>query len=220
MRTSSSRGMAASTLADALRSCWYRGSQGGGGLVFTTLIVGCIGEKPVIGLLGGVLVGLIRLPSRAGRWVMLNVSLFSSVPSEGAAIGTGVLPASSISALSTMSAMLISLFCMPTIGSFTDGPAAVAASADMSSCCASKSDSPDTDNWCRMDGRRRVRASPALGLVWRACGALGVVGDSGWEVISPCRAGSMEGSRSASRTGRSAKASGAGSMEGNAVTNG
>ena len=106
-----------------------------------------MGEKPVMGLLvGGVLVGLIRLPSSAGRCVMLKVSLFSSVPSEGAAIGTGVVPASSSSGLSTISAMLISLFWMPTIGSFTAGPAAVTASADISSCGASRSDSPEADS--------------------------------------------------------------------------
>jgi hypothetical protein len=106
------------------------------------------------------------------------------------------------------------------MGSFAAGPAAATASIDSSSCCASRSDSPDIDSWCLIDGRRRVRFCPARGLAWRACGALGVVGDSGWEVISPARAGSMEGSRSASRTGRSAKPSAVVSIDGIAVTRG
>ena len=39
------------------------------------------------------------------------------------------------------------------------------------------------------------------------CGATGVVGDSGWEVIPLCSAGSIDGNRSTSRTGLKEKPS-------------
>ena len=65
---------------------------------------------------------------------------------------------------------------------------------------AASSESPDVDCCCRRDG---LRLSLVLGIMGRTAGALGVVGDSGWDVMPVVSEGSVEGSRSTSRTGRS-----------------
>lgn len=184
--------------------------MGGGTLIM--LIVGGAGGKPIL-LFAAVTVVLMMLPSSADLCVMLKVS--ASGPSEpaGAVRSRGVATASSIVSWSSTPCMSTEVW-MSIIGS-SPPPAVLEASGRMPSPLPS-SESPEGDWFCLPEECLRLRG---LMLIGREMGAYGVVGDSGCEVIPVCRAGSIDGNRSASRTGRRPNPSEV-SMDGSAVAKG
>lgn len=85
-------------------------------------------------------------------------------------------------------------FWIPTTGS-GDAVLLSDVSGRLSSTCSSSQFGPDTDSWCRIDGRR--------GTVSCVRAAEGVEGDTGCDESSMVfNVGSIEGSRSISCTGR------------------